>query len=166
MNQFVISRTTSNTRDFIFKGLFSGIIFYVLATYILIKYGLIGIIPLFLLVRHYAYKNIELLFDVQIFKNDELFNLTMMCFTFGLDLNRSFLVIENVAVFSGVRPTTEYGLVLVRNNGKVLKRVFKNRIKLYTGLSTNDLEKKMKEINEKFDIRYVPFFEDPNKWWW
>jgi hypothetical protein len=164
MNQFIISRTKANIWDFIFKGFFSGTVFYVLTIFILIRNGLIGIVPLFFIIRYYIYKNIELLFNVRIVKDEGSLYLKMMWFTLSLDLNNCFLIIENVAVFTGIKPNTEYGLVLVRNEKKAINRIFKNRIKLYVGLSVTDLEDNMNLISNQFGIRSVPFFEDPNKW--
>lgn len=120
---------------------------------------------LFICLRHYLYANIELLCDLTIISVSQRTSVTMMSLHLSLDKDDSFFIIDNVARFGGIRPSTEYGLVLVRNSSR-FSFLFKNRLKISVGSSIEALEENMISLSKETGIRYVPFFEDPNKWWW
>ena len=162
-----IERTTSNYLTYLIEILYIASVFGIVKYFIWKDSQILSFIILVFICRENIYKRMDLILPMKLIKEDNQLYLVYMFIRIKLNVENCFLIIENVLPFIiSRRPGTEYGLVLVRNDKKMLFRILKNRIKIqredYRGVE--GLVSKMNLIKDEFGIRTVDFFEDPFKW--
>lgn len=156
-------RNKSDYLDFFMYLVFSGTLFFSLGYYQIKKGSIfLSLLILLFVFREYLYKQIDFLITIRIIsKESEVY----VCFCFlqiKINLNNSFLIIEDKDYFGLTKNSTKYYLVLVRNDDKFFNRIFKNRIKLIqvTNYNLNVVKDKMNELHENFGLRKVDFTEE------
>ena len=109
------------------------------------------------------YVLIDFLFEKKFLEIDDDIYIKTFFSKFKLDKNRSYLIIAPAPL---LRYTSEiYYLNLVRNDKRLLNRVFKNRIKLYVEDGELDLKGIARKISDMFGIPFRDVELGINSYW-
>lgn len=157
-------KRTKEGYDVLFWGYAFGLILTVVCVLSLRVYPIFSIVFLVVIFKYFFYRVADFFFDKTICLNENEFYIQVGFIRLNLNKHSerkeraSFLVIENVAA-STKTSEINYGLVLVRNNEKWYRRLFKNKIKLYAAGSDTKLEDVGEQIAEKFNIHFIGKYE-------
>lgn len=159
MERYKISATSFGIwHEFILKFIV-GLLFIVCGLYLLIDgEAFIGIAILLVTFRLIVFRYIDLLLSKEIVRTTNSILLKAFCIKFEITNGRSFTVIEPYS-FPSKYGSKYFYLVIVRNNPNALKRLFKNKIKLYPEDGKIDLVGVAKKIENEFGIPYHGIFD-------
>ncbi len=153
---YKIERSISDILQYIIN-VFAGIILLIIGViFILNNYFFSSIIVIFLSIKVFFFKHLDLIFNILLFqKNDNDLYIKAFGITNNVNLNKAFLIIRENEWYDTSSNQKKYYLIIVRNEPSISKRIFKNKIKLMYDVDINKLNQVGKTISSMFDL---PFY--------